>query len=224
MTVRDTTNDIEGFVGADSNGVLFGSLTSSIVRIRTGNTNRLTFDASGNAIFSNNLVIDGFTVPTLDTGGATSVCRNASNRLSTCSSSLRYKSNVLDFPSGLSVIKRLRPVSFTWKEGGGALDLGLVAEEVAKVEPLLTTTNTKGEVEGVKYDRVGVVLVNAVKEQQTQIEAQQKQLDEQKQTIKQQQELLARQQAEIKRQQAEFEAFKKLVCSNNPQAELCRAN
>jgi hypothetical protein len=43
MTVRDTTNDIEGFVGADANGVLFGSLTNSIVRIRTNNANRLTF-------------------------------------------------------------------------------------------------------------------------------------------------------------------------------------
>lgn len=57
------------------------------------------------------------------------------------------------------------------------LDMGLVAEEVAAFEPLLTTTNTKGEVEGVKYDRIGVVLVNAVKEQQSQIETQQKQLD-----------------------------------------------
>ena len=46
------------------------------------------------------------------------------------------------------------------------LDMGLVAEEVNAVEPLLTTTNTSGAVEGVKYDRVGVVLINAVKEQQ----------------------------------------------------------
>ncbi|MEO8041474.1 MAG: hypothetical protein ABI646_02590 [Acidobacteriota bacterium] len=41
----------------------------------------------------------------------------------------------------------------------------------------MITRNGKGEIEGVKYDRVGVVLINAVGEQQTQIEAQQKQID-----------------------------------------------
>ncbi len=201
LTVRDTTNDIEGFVGADANGVLFGSLTNSIVRIRTGNTNRLSFDTGGNAVFSNNLVIDGFTVPTaLDTGGATQVCRNVSNRLSTCSSSQRYKSNVADFSAGLDLIRRLRPVSFNWRDGG-MLDLGLVAEEVARVEPLLTTTTAKGDVEGVKYDRVGVVLVNAIKEQQTQIESQ----------------------AEtIMRQQQQIDALIRLVCLSNPTAVVCK--
>ncbi len=53
-------------------------------------------------------------------------------------------------------------------------DLGLGAEDVEKVEPLLVTYNEKGEVEGVKYDRVAVVLLNAVKEQQAQIEQQKK--------------------------------------------------
>lgn len=85
-------------------------------------------------------------------------------------------------------------------------------------------TNKAGEIEGVKYDRVGVVLVNAVKEQQARIESQQKQIDKQDATIKLQQELLASQQAEIKRQQTQFEAFKKFVCSKEPGAELCRLN
>ncbi len=52
-------------------------------------------------------------------------------------------------------------------------DLGLGAEDVAAIEPLLVTYNKTGEVEGVKYDRLGVVLLNAVKEQQKQIQQQQ---------------------------------------------------
>ncbi len=51
-------------------------------------------------------------------------------------------------------------------------DLGLGAEDVAAIEPLLVTYNDKGQVEGVKYDRIGVVLINAVREQQAQIESQ----------------------------------------------------
>ncbi|MGI9055707.1 MAG: tail fiber domain-containing protein [Pyrinomonadaceae bacterium] len=146
-------------------------------------------------------------IAVLGTAGSTSLCRNASNEISTCSSSIRYKSNINTVSFGLNLVKKLRPVSFNWKEGSNT-DLRLVAEEVAEVEPLLTTKNEKGETEGVKYDRVGVMLVNAVNEQQTQIEAQQKQINEQKEVIQ--------------RQQAELDALKQLVCSQNPHAQICR--
>jgi len=62
------------------------------------------------------------------------------------------------------LITRLRPVSFDWKQTGER-DLGLVAEEVASVEPLLVTHDDRGEIEGVKYERVAVVLVNARSDQ-----------------------------------------------------------
>ena len=89
--------------------------------------------------------------------------------LGDCGSSIRYKTNVQGFSSGLELISRLRPVSFDWK-ATGMHDLGLIAEEVAEIEPLLTTYNKEGKVEGVKYERLGVVLINAIREQQAQIE------------------------------------------------------
>ncbi len=85
------------------------------------------------------------------------------------SSSLRYKKNLAPFREGMEILNRLRPISFTWK-ANGSRDFGLGAEGVAKVEPLLDTHNDKGEIEGVKYDRLNVVLSNADKEQQQQIE------------------------------------------------------
>lgn len=134
-------------------------------------------------------------VTILGGAGLTSICRNASNQISTCSSSLRYKTGISPFLSGLNIAKRLQPISFTWKDGG-ARDLGFGAEDVAAIEPLLVTHNEKGEVEGVKYDRIAVVLLNAVKEQQTQITRQQEQIDE----------------------------LKQIVCSLNPAAVVCKAN
>lgn len=92
-------------------------------------------------------------------------------------SSLRYKTDVRSFTPGLEVVSRLRPVSFRWKSGEST-DFGLVAEEVAGVAPLLATHNEKGEVDGVRYNRVGVVLINAIKEQQAQIREQQKQIEQ----------------------------------------------
>ena len=85
-------------------------------------------------------------VPNLGSAGATTLCRNYSNEISSCSSSLRYKTNVQPFVAGLEIIDPLRPISFTWKQGGKK-DIGLGAEEIEKVEPLLTFRNDKGEIE-----------------------------------------------------------------------------
>ncbi|HJZ69381.1 MAG TPA: tail fiber domain-containing protein [Blastocatellia bacterium] len=112
--------------------------------------------------------------------------------ISQCLSSIRYKENVNNYLPGLDLIRRLRPVSFNWKQGW-APDMGLIAEEVAEVEPLLTTRDSKGEIMGVKYDRVAVVLLNAVKEQQ----------------------------AQIQNQQREIEMLKKLACTQQPKSSIC---
>ncbi|HEY8460033.1 MAG TPA: tail fiber domain-containing protein, partial [Blastocatellia bacterium] len=132
-------------------------------------------------------------VETLGQAGSQSLCRNAKQQISPCSSSLRYKTALAPFRDGLSLVNRLNPISFTWKDGG-MRDLGLGAEDVAAVEPLLVIRNDKGEVEGVKYDRITLVLLNAVKEQQELID----------------------------KQQQRIEALRKLVCQNNPQAEACK--
>ncbi|HEX3230153.1 MAG TPA: tail fiber domain-containing protein [Pyrinomonadaceae bacterium] len=119
------------------------------------------------------LVVSGTTrLLSLGSGGSASLCRNGSGQISACSSSIRYKNNIANFSSGLSLLNRLRPVTFDWKDSQ-APDLGLVAEEVAEAEPLLVTRNEKGEVEGVKYDRLSAVFINAFKEQQAQMERQQ---------------------------------------------------
>jgi hypothetical protein len=98
------------------------------------------------------------------------VCFNAVGDLLQCgASSLRWKTNVRPFLGGLDIVRRLRPINFNWKENGAA-DIGLGAEDVAKIAPSLTFVNSKGEAEGVKYERLNIVLINAIKEQQAQIE------------------------------------------------------
>jgi hypothetical protein len=99
-----------------------------------------------------------------------------------CASSLRYKKDLAPYTGGLDLLKRLRPISFTWKDRPQR-DLGLAAEEVAAVEPLLVTHNDKGEIEGVKYDRLSAVFINAFKEQQTQIQQEQQQIEQQQKQI-----------------------------------------
>lgn len=173
-----------------------------IVVTPTGNVVIGSFIAPSNSAFD----VEGtIGLTSLAPSGITPLCYNG--RIAQCSSSIRYKSNISEFRPGLSLIKQLRPVSFNWKQGG-MLDLGLVAEEVSKIEPLLTTINDKGEIEGVKYDRIGVVLVNAVQQQQEQIEKQNTQIQQQQKQIEQQQFII--------------DSLKKLVCQTNQQAEICK--
>ena len=103
-------------------------------------------------------------------GGTVALCRNAPGNVSTCSSSLRYKADVAPFRGGLDVVERLRPIRFTWK-ASGQRDIGLAAEEVAEVEPLLAFRNADGQIEGVNYSQLTAVLVNALQQQQAQIDA-----------------------------------------------------
>ena len=142
--------------------------------------NRGTGTAITSVIFEN-----GFLgVNNLGAAGATALCRNASNQISTCSSSLRYKTNIGSFSDGLAFVNKLRPISFDWKDGG-MKDIGFGAEDIAKIDPRFVTYNSAGEVEGVKYDRLSVAFVNAFKEQQAQIKKQQSLLEKQQVLIEQ---------------------------------------
>ncbi|MGB7202256.1 MAG: tail fiber domain-containing protein [Pyrinomonadaceae bacterium] len=146
-------------------------------------------------------------IRTLAIVGVTSLCRNGQNEVSFCSSSLKYKTNISEFSSGLSVVNRLRPISFDWKDGG-MKDVGFGAEDIAKIDPRFVTYNAKGEVEGVKYDRLSVAFVNAFKEQQTEISGQRSVISDQQQQID-----------DLK---VQVEILKAVVCSERPTLEVCK--
>ena len=161
-----------------------------------------TVAASGNGVFQGSLRADNIGMKQLWNGGSNQVCTVSVQgylNLANCSSSRRYKDEIENYAGGLEVLKNLRPVTFRWKSNGQK-DVGFVAEEVNEAEPLLNNFNEKGEIEGVKYAQVTTVLVNSVKEQQTQIEK----LEEQH-----------------KRQNEQIELLKKLVCAQNPQSAVC---
>lgn len=88
-------------------------------------------------------------------------------------SSARWKENVQTLDGALDKVTQLRGVSFDWKpEHGGAHDVGFVAEEVGKVVPELVTWEKDGAwAQGLAYDRVTALTVEAIKEQQGQVES-----------------------------------------------------
>ena len=211
LNITGSRNTSLGYLsGVTTNGLSYATAIGAEVDVATSNTVQLGRSSGADTVF----VPGVLRVAGLGSAGSLSLCRNSSNQVAACSSSLRYKTNVNDFSYGLSQVRQLKPITFNWKDGGMA-DIGFGAEDVARVNELLVIRNEKGEVEGVKYDRISTVLVNAVNEQQTQIEAQEKKNRELKSQVETLEQRLAAQQKQL-------DLLKRLVCTQNPSAEICR--
>ncbi len=195
-------------IGPNTSHIHFGATGDWVIRSAASSGNIILQDSGGNVGIGTSaplakLHVNGLLrLDSLGSFGTIPICGNSIGQISYCSSSRRYKTNIAGYAGGLNLLNRLRPVTFDWKDSK-MRDFGFLAEEVAEVEPLLVIHNDKGEIEGVKYSQISTVLVNAIKEQQAQIEEQTRQLKAQNQTI---------------------EALKNLVCATNPTAEICKKN
>ncbi len=93
-------------------------------------------------------------------------------------SDVRFKTNIRSVSSALDKIKQLRGVYFNWnqkafpeKDFGAQDELGFIAQEVEKIVPeIVIKDKTKDEYRSVKYDKLVALLVEAIKEQQKQID------------------------------------------------------
>lgn len=130
----------------------------------------------GDVGISGYLALDGLTNIGGGSGSQLCLLSAGDTRVAKCGSSLRYKKDVQLFVGGMDLVNRLQPRTFRWKADDSE-DVGFIAEEVAEVEPLLVTRNAGGQIEGVKYDRMSAILVNALREQQDEIAQQRQQLD-----------------------------------------------
>jgi hypothetical protein len=92
-------------------------------------------------------------------------------------SSERYKENIRDLGVDPANVLQLDPVKFSWKETGQE-DIGLIAEDVAKLIPELVIYDDQGRPDGVKYDKVVIYLLSALKELKTENDALKTQLKE----------------------------------------------
>ncbi|MBN1970337.1 MAG: tail fiber domain-containing protein [Candidatus Delongbacteria bacterium] len=89
------------------------------------------------------------------------------------SSSKRYKKDINGLEVDYNKFMSLRPVNFTWNETSATpekKDLGLIAEEVEKVDKSLATYNEDGSIEGVDYQKVNIMLLKVVQDQQKMID------------------------------------------------------
>lgn len=92
----------------------------------------------------------------------------------TATSDIRLKTNIKPLPENiLEKVNKLRGVYFNWKteaDMGNNRQIGMIAQEVEGIFPELVGTGADGY-KTFAYDRLGPILIEAVKEQQKEIDA-----------------------------------------------------
>ena len=78
-------------------------------------------------------------------------------------SSRRYKEDIKPMNNASETLFALKPVIFRYKkeiDKSQSPEYGLIAEEVAEVDPNLSIKNKKGQIESVRYGAINAMLLN----------------------------------------------------------------
>jgi hypothetical protein len=98
---------------------------------------------------------------TTQSGTTAPVIVSDSGQLGTVASSERFKKDIATMDKTSEAILSLRPVTFHYKtDTKGTPQFGLIAEEVAKVNPALVLPDKEGKPYTVRYDQVNAMLLN----------------------------------------------------------------
>jgi hypothetical protein len=133
--------------------------------------------AGRNVVTANNVICIGIGVSGADVIGTTwignifgtttqngttaPVVVSADGQLGTAPSSERFKKDIATMEQASEAILSLRPVTFHYKSDvNGTPQFGLIAEEVAKVNPSLVVPDNEGKPYTVRYDAVNAMLLN----------------------------------------------------------------
>jgi len=176
----------ENVTGSTNTAVGYVALLNS-----TGNNNTaLGAGAGGSVETANNVICIGATGADVDnstwignvygtttqSGTTLPVVVSNDGQLGTTSSSRRFKKEIKPMASASETILALQPVMFEYKNDmTGTPQFGLVAEDVARIDPNLVVRDNKGELYTVRYEAVNAMLLNEfLKEHKAFVEQQHK--------------------------------------------------
>ena len=111
---------------------------------------------------------------------------DSAGQLGTVSSSRRFKKEIKPMDKASESILALEPVTFHYKSDNSATpQFGLIAEEVAEVNPELVVRDANGEIYTVRYEAVNAMLLNEFLKEHRKVEQQNRKLKEQEVMIAQ---------------------------------------
>jgi hypothetical protein len=108
------------------------------------------------------------------------------------SSSRRFKHGIKAMDKASESILSLKPVTFHYRsDNTNRPEFGLIAEEVAEVNPDLVVRDERGEIYTVRYDAVNAMLLNEFLKEHRKVEAQNGRLESQARRIQEQETTIA---------------------------------
>jgi hypothetical protein len=192
---QGTAGSYNMFIGA---GVRGGLQESNTIRIG----DNLPGDPGASACF-----IGGINGQTTTSG--TAVFINSSGKLGTITSSARFKKDIKPMDSASEVILSLRPVTFHYRsDTANTPQFGLVAEEVARMDPALVLTDKEGKPYTVRYEAVNAMLLNEFLKEHRKNEEQQATIAQLKSGMEALTATVKEQAAQIQKVSAQLEANK----------------
>ena len=136
-------------------------------------------------------------------------------------SSRRFKKDIAPIDKMSEGILALRPVTFHWKtDNTNEPEFGLVAEEVAEVNLNWITRNPQGEISGVRYETIPILLLNEFLKEHKKVEEQQANIAELKSTVAQQQKGMEVLTAQLKEQAAQIQKVSAQLEVNKPASKV----
>jgi hypothetical protein len=147
--------------------------------LTSGNGNVYIGSAVGGvAVESSHTYIRNINTTNVSGAGTDTVTVNlATGLLGHLTSSRRYKEDIKPIAEASEALYRLNPVSYRYKreiDSTQSPAFGLIAEEVAEVNPALVAHNSGGQPESVHYEMVNAMLLNAFLKEHSKNEEQEK--------------------------------------------------
>jgi hypothetical protein len=205
--------------GGDSNNIDIGANVEGVAgesnTIRIGNTD------------ITDTFISGISRTTVASGAAVLV--DSSGHLGTVTSSKRFKEEIRPMNKTSEAIFSLEPVTFRYKkeiDPAGTSQFGLIAEEVAKVNPTLVLPDKEGKPYTVRYEAVNAMLLNEFLKEHRKNEEQQATIAQLKSGMEALTATVKEQAAQIQKVSAQLEANKPIpkswptISSAAPLAQL----
>jgi hypothetical protein len=224
----NTANGIEALVSNTTGGSNIalgafagGDLTTGDFNIDIGNVgvaaeaNTIRIGTSGDQTRTFIAGISGAAVA----GAAVKV--NANGQLGVAPSSERFKAEIKPMDKASEAILALKPVTFRYKkelDPKGNPQFGLVAEQVAKVNPALVDRDGKGEIYTVRYEAVNAMLLNEFLKEHRTVQELEATLAQQQKEIQALTASLKKQASQIQKVSAQLEVSKPTsqMVINNP--------
>jgi Chaperone of endosialidase len=164
---------------------------------------------TGGANVSDSCYIGKIFGATIEPTSALNVMIDSSGKLGTTARSKRFKEEIQPMGKASETILALRPVTFRYKSyKNSPLQFGLIAEEVADVNPDLVARDKNGEIYTVRYDQINAMLLNEFLKQHRKVEEQGRRIEEQEVTIAQLKQEIATVVAYAKQQDSKIQEIK----------------